>query len=168
MGRQVAHCCRATQSGGGKPCRFTCVFQVESRGKSWRSLQDDFLARQRQIVACNPLSNDGPLGAAHHVSSGRALRPWGAEDLRTAAGSSDARIACHPLRIDSAYRAVTGREAPYTTCHDKFIGTVDFLWYSGLVPVGVVQPPPIELLHSALPSLSWPSDHISLICDFTL
>lgn len=89
--------------------------------------------------------------------------------MRVASGNSDALTASHPLRVDSAYRAVTGAEPHYTTCHDKFIGTVDFLWYSGrLVPVGVFQPPPLQMLQSALPSLSWPSDHISLICDFEL
>jgi hypothetical protein len=37
-----------------------------------------------------------------------------------------------------------------------------------LLPLSVLQAPPLETLHCALPSPAWPSDHISLVCDFAL
>jgi len=39
-------------------------------------------------------------------------------------------VARHPLKLRSAYSEVTGSEPPYTTCHSKFLGTVDYMWYT--------------------------------------
>lgn len=39
-------------------------------------------------------------------------------------------VARHPLKLRSAYSEVTGAEPPYTTCHSKFLGTVDYMWYT--------------------------------------
>ena len=39
-------------------------------------------------------------------------------------------VARHPLKLCSAYSEVTGNEPPYTTCHSKFLGTVDYMWYT--------------------------------------
>ena len=36
----------------------------------------------------------------------------------------------HPLQLQSAYMEVTGSEPEFTSCHDKFCGTVDYIWYS--------------------------------------
>ena len=36
----------------------------------------------------------------------------------------------HPLNVRSAYREVTGVEAEFTSCHDRFCGTVDYIWYT--------------------------------------
>ena len=144
-----------------------------------------------------------PLESA---SSGRKMRAWTPEDVRLAAGSragsggggdgSDGPVARHPLELQSAYRAVTGGEATYSTAHDKFIGCVDYMFFtptgdsgsssSGgggsrggggggeaagtwrLVPQQVLEPPPLQTLHCALPSPAWPSDHIALVADFAL
>jgi len=36
----------------------------------------------------------------------------------------------HPLRLQSAYMDVTGSEPEFTSCHDRFCGTVDYIWYT--------------------------------------
>ena len=36
----------------------------------------------------------------------------------------------HPLRLQSAYVEVTGSEPEFTSCHDRFCGTVDYIWYT--------------------------------------
>ncbi|KAK9799388.1 hypothetical protein WJX73_009972 [Symbiochloris irregularis] len=83
-------------------------------------------------------------------------------------------IARHPLQLQSACQDILGCELPYTSCHGKFIGTVDFVWFSPqagshtVVPCRVLLPPPLESLHCGLPSQHWPSDHISLVFDFVL
>jgi len=62
-------------------------------------------------------------------------------------------------------------------CPDRFIGNVDFQFFSGgadepsgwrLLPLAVLQPPPVQTLNCSLPSPAWPSDHISLVCDYAL
>ena len=55
---------------------------------------------------------------------GKSPRGWTADDVRLAAGSSalvhgGEPVARHPLHLDSAYAALTGSEAAYSTCHDK-------------------------------------------------
>ena len=42
-------------------------------------------------------------------------------------------IARHPLNLRSATHEVLGKELPYTSCHGKFIGTVDFVWFDPVV-----------------------------------
>lgn len=36
----------------------------------------------------------------------------------------------HPLKLQSAYMGVTGSEPEFTSCHDRFCGTVDYIWYT--------------------------------------
>ncbi len=62
--------------------------------------------------------------------------------LTGAVGSSEpAWLARHPMRLLSAYNELLGGEPPYTSCHGRFIGTVDFMWFS----------PEVPLLSSAIP-----------------
>ena len=42
----------------------------------------------------------------------------------------DTWIAAHPIAMQSTYRAVLGTEPAYTSCHGKFIGTVDYVWFT--------------------------------------
>ena len=52
---------------------------------------------------------------------------------RTRANGQDPEptwVARHPLKLRSAYSEVTGSEPPYTTCHSKFLGTVDYMWFT--------------------------------------
>jgi mRNA deadenylase 3'-5' endonuclease subunit Ccr4 len=98
-----------------------------------------------------------------------------------------------PLRVESAYSATASQEPLFTTCHDKFIGTVDYIWYTpsaqqqqhsgselgtgpataaagrfALRPLSVLQPPSLQTLHTGMPCGAWPSDHVSLVADFAL
>lgn len=42
-------------------------------------------------------------------------------------------MARHPLQLQSACQDILGCELPYTSCHGKFIGTVDFVWFGSQV-----------------------------------
>jgi len=44
--------------------------------------------------------------------------------------STDIWIAEHPVPMQSSYEDVLGGEPSFTSCHGKFIGTVDFVWYT--------------------------------------
>ena len=78
----------------------------------------------------------------------------------------------HPFAGDlqSAYRVVEGEEPRFTTCHAKFVGTNDYVWFtSGLAPTRVLRCPNLDdiLQHHRLPSVRYPSDHVSLVIDFS-
>ena len=90
-------------------------------------------------------------------------------------------VASHPLRLASAYAATAGVEPPFTSAHSRFIGTVDYVWFTpeGVVggggaatttarlhPTRVLAPPPLASLPGGLPSPDYPSDHVSVIVDF--
>jgi len=98
------------------------MIENSSNGSSnGQLLQQAQQFQQQQHVAppyAPPQQHDRP------GSSGRkSQRAWSVDDVRLAAGnraaSSGMPVAQHPLRVESAYRAVTGSEAAYTTCHDK-------------------------------------------------
>jgi hypothetical protein len=148
--------------------------------------------------------------SASSASSSRSggngqMRPWAMDELRMAVGEAAApagprpspplaapsaerpagggALARHPLRLESAYAQVLGREPLYTTLHDKYVGTVDYIFYTPqaplraphdeggapaarMRPLRVLQPPPLRTLTYGLPSPAWPSDHVSLLADF--
>lgn len=62
-----------------------------------------------------------------------AGRPAGSEWGRHRSNTpnvNDVWIAEHPLPMQSTYEAVLGTEPAYTSCHSKFIGTVDYVWFT--------------------------------------
>ncbi|KAL0037278.1 hypothetical protein WJX79_010116 [Trebouxia sp. C0005] len=71
----------------------------------------------------------------------------------------------HPLRLQSAYMEVTGSEPDFTSCHDRFCGTVDYIWYTpqmgsaSVRPVAVLSPPQQHFVSRGLPTADFPSDH---------
>ena len=128
------------------------------------------------------------------TGSAKKFRPWEQDELAMAAGNENG-VARHPLHLESAYLNVSGTEPVYTTAHDRYVGTVDYIFYSpraplsqgetegdedsggateqgeeslSLKPLRVFQPPSLRTMHSGLPSFMWPSDHLSLIADFAM
>lgn len=83
----------------------------------------------------------------------------------------------HSLPLRSAYATVRGGMEPsFTNYTGHYVGTLDYIWYSAdtLVPVAVLDTYSKEEMASclghdhALPSPQFPSDHLSLCCDFQL
>ena len=73
--------------------------------------------------------------------------------------------------LSSAYVAVAGGEPAFTTCHNKFCGTNDYIWYtSNLEPTRVLQSPSLDdvLRYGKLPSVRYASDHVSIGADFRI
>lgn len=138
------------------------------------------------------LRTDSGLGSTLSSSCEASRKPWTEEQLRLAVGASEETNSCtededpcstvrHPLHLESAYRSVTGVEPLYSTVHDRYVGTVDYIFYSPVAPVDrqeggsvrlrplqVLQPPPLQTLKHGLPSIHWPSDHVSLLADFEI
>ncbi|KAF8407845.1 hypothetical protein HHK36_006982 [Tetracentron sinense] len=102
---------------------------------------------------------------------------WTDEEVKIANGDSNHPVVEHPLKLNSSYATVKGstrtrgsKGEPFaTTYHSKFLGTVDYLWYSdGLVPTRVLDTPPIDILQKTggLPCKKLGSDHLALVSEF--
>ncbi|XP_068660272.1 carbon catabolite repressor protein 4 homolog 3-like isoform X2 [Aristolochia californica] len=100
---------------------------------------------------------------------------WTEEELITASGDSKCTTLKHPLKLCSSYAKTNRRtrgpkgEPLATSYHSKFLGTVDYLWYSdGLVPQRVLDTLPIDVLlrTGGLPTQELGSDHLALVCEF--
>ncbi|XP_075228661.1 NADP/NADPH phosphatase nocturnin isoform X1 [Lycorma delicatula] len=79
------------------------------------------------------------------------------------------------LGLASAYKYQTGHEPPYTTWKIREDGevrhTIDYIFYSQdkFQIDGILQfPTGEEIGEGRVPSLRYPSDHFSLVCDLTL
>lgn len=87
------------------------------------------------------------------------------------------RFLASPLGLDSAYKKLSRdglTEPEYTTWKIRPTGecctTLDYIWYSrDMLRVNAVLDLPTEeqIGPNRLPSFSYPSDHLSLVCDFS-
>ena len=87
------------------------------------------------------------------------------------------RFTASPLGLDSAYKKLSEdglTEPDYTTWKIRPTGeccsTLDYIWYSraSLRVEAVLDMPTDEQIGpNRLPSFSYPSDHLSLVCDFS-
>ncbi|XP_048227420.1 carbon catabolite repressor protein 4 homolog 3 isoform X2 [Ricinus communis] len=102
---------------------------------------------------------------------------WTEEEVKTATGNSDCQLLTHPLKLKSSYSTVkastrtrdSNGEPLATSYHSKFLGTVDYLWYSdGVVPVRVLDTLPFDILRrtGGLPFKKLGSDHLALVSEF--
>jgi mRNA deadenylase 3'-5' endonuclease subunit Ccr4 len=117
----------------------------------------------------------------------KRIKPWKAEEIEIATGrsqhvgdgqhSESSGSMSHPMSIRSSYAKVMGEEPTFSTAHDKYVGTVDYIFYTdgdespkwSIRPVQVLAPPPLhKILPKGLPNGFWPSDHISLCTKFIL
>ncbi|XP_050239008.1 carbon catabolite repressor protein 4 homolog 3 isoform X3 [Mercurialis annua] len=105
------------------------------------------------------------------------LNCWSDEELKTATGDSNYNLVTHALKLKSSYATVKGStrtrdltgEPVATSYHSKFLGTVDYLWYSdGVVPIRVLDTLSFDILRKTggLPSKELGSDHLALVSEF--
>ncbi|KAF2298785.1 hypothetical protein GH714_027555 [Hevea brasiliensis] len=102
---------------------------------------------------------------------------WTREAIKVATGDPDCQLLTHPLKLNSSYAALKGStrtrdlngEPLATSYHSKFLGTVDYLWYSdGVVPIRVLDTLPFNTLKrtGGLPCKKLGSDHLALVSEF--
>ncbi|KAK4283707.1 hypothetical protein QN277_000632 [Acacia crassicarpa] len=107
----------------------------------------------------------------------RLFKNWTFEEVITATGNSERPLVVHPFKLNSSYAAVKGSastrgfngEPLATSYHSKFLGTVDYLWYSdSIIPTKVLDTVPINVLRrtAGLPGKRLGSDHLSLVAEF--
>ncbi|XP_046900531.1 nocturnin isoform X2 [Hypomesus transpacificus] len=162
--------CRATD-------RRLCVAVTHLKARSgWEYLRSaqgsDLLRHLQNITQARGVGGEGPSGRA----SGTPLLVCG--DFN-AVPSEEVyrRFAASPLGLDSAYKRLSSdgvSEPAYTTWKIRPTGeccsTLDYVWYSQdqLRVDGVLDMPTEEQIGpNRLPSYNYPSDHLSLVCDFS-
>ncbi|KAL5544721.1 hypothetical protein UlMin_008505 [Ulmus minor] len=102
---------------------------------------------------------------------------WSDEEVIVATGNSQCHVVAHPLRLNSSYATVRGSsrtrepngEPLATSYHSKFLGTVDYLWYTdGLLSKRVLDTLSIDNLKrtGGLPCKEVGSDHLALVSEF--
>ncbi|MED6107938.1 hypothetical protein PIB30_018779 [Stylosanthes scabra] len=93
-------------------------------------------------------------------------------------GKKKETVAVHPLKLNSSYATIDGStstrgfngEPLATSYHSKFLGTVDYLWYSdGILPTRVLDTVSIgDLVRTGgLPCKKVGSDHLALVSEFS-
>ncbi|MED6136194.1 hypothetical protein PIB30_053753 [Stylosanthes scabra] len=93
-------------------------------------------------------------------------------------GKKKETVAVHPLKLNSSYATIDGStstrgfngEPLATSYHSKFLGTVDYLWYSdGILPTRVLDTVSIgDLVRiGGLPCKKVGSDHLALVSEFS-
>ncbi|XP_047159568.1 carbon catabolite repressor protein 4 homolog 3-like isoform X2 [Vigna umbellata] len=105
------------------------------------------------------------------------LKCWTDEEIKIATGDSQHHLAVHPLKLKSSYATVNGSKSTRgfngeplaTSYHSKFLGSVDYLWYSdGIVPIRVLDTVSIsDLLRAGGLPCKVGSDHLALVSEFT-
>ncbi|KAF0903534.1 hypothetical protein E2562_027964 [Oryza meyeriana var. granulata] len=102
---------------------------------------------------------------------------WSGEEIRNATGCSNVMVAKHPLNLCSSYAMLKGNsnnrghhgEPLATSYHKKFLGTVDYLWYTaGLECSRVLDTLPVGFLRRTrgLPTREIGSDHLPIVAEF--
>ncbi|RRT72766.1 hypothetical protein GW17_00055185 [Ensete ventricosum] len=105
------------------------------------------------------------------------INDWTGGNLTRAIVNSQDSLITHPLHLKSSYASVQRNastrdslgEPLATSCHSKFLGTVDYIWYStGLACTRVLDTLPLDTLRKlgGLPCKDIGSDHLALVAEF--
>ena len=162
--------CRATAR-----CVFVAVTHLKARS-GWERLRgaqgSDLLAHLQTLLHNHrhPPGSTGPPDAAPSLIVCGDFNAVPSEEVYQ-------RFASSPLRLDSAYKKLSrdgATEPPFTTWKIRPSGeccsTLDYIWYGrdSLQVEAVLDLPTEEQIGpDRLPSFHYPSDHLSLICDFS-
>ena len=146
----------------------------------------DFLRCDRRHIS-GQIADSRPKATI--VKSPKPSKPWKEEEIFLATGMKEKEFVDeddmaygtlqHAFQLKSSYRAVLGEEPLFTTAHDKYIGTVDYIFYScpqrgglwNMVPTQVLHPPQRgaqAIVPKGLPHGFWPSDHICIMTRFDI
>ncbi len=138
-----------------------------------RSDEYDFVAESPLISGVYELGTKGSLSSTHphHPISRRpTLKKW-FERNAMSLHKFPAITFSHSLGLGSAYNDAMGREPIVTNYTADFKGAIDYIFYSknNLKVDRVLDVMDQSWLskETALPNSEWPSDHISLVADFS-
>ncbi|TYJ07488.1 hypothetical protein E1A91_A11G007200v1 [Gossypium mustelinum] len=135
------------------------------------------LSGQRSCHPSEVLGGNGESRSSISVMDRVLNDCWTVEEVKAATGTANSHLVMHPLQLNSSYATVKGStntrdsngEPLATSYHSKFLGTVDYLWYSeGVLPIRVLDTLPIDILTrtGGLPCKKIGSDHLALVSEF--
>uniref|UniRef100_A0A2P2L0Q2 Carbon catabolite repressor protein 4 homolog 3 isoform X4 n=1 Tax=Rhizophora mucronata TaxID=61149 RepID=A0A2P2L0Q2_RHIMU len=145
------------------------VFPSQLVKCSWFLLEFDMFFVQLNVLLydrrelsgqrnCHPAQVFGlkeEMRSSFSFIDGSFTNSWTDEEVEVATGNSAHPLAMHPLKLKSSYATIKSSarrrdlncEPFATSYHSKFIGTVDYLWYSdGVVPTRVLDTLPFDSL----------------------
>jgi CCR4-NOT transcription complex subunit 6 len=138
-----------------------------------QALEEFAISRNLPVVLCGDL-NSTPTSAVYSFLAGQQVDPSHPDVVNDQHGLlPDPRGITHSLPLDSAYRAVTGSEPPFTNYTDNFKGVLDYIWYDtdNVRPVSAATMLDVEDIEKdgiAIPNVQFGSDHIMMISDLQL
>jgi CCR4-NOT transcription complex subunit 6 len=125
--------------------------------------------------------NSEPKSSVHDLLGTASVRPNHPDLQKDVVGIlPSTNKLTHTLPLRSAYAVVRGgQEPPFTNYTGHYVGTLDYIWFTAdrLVPMAVLDTYTKEEMEAtlvasggnlALPAPQFPSDHLSLCCDFAL
>ncbi|PON47874.1 Endonuclease/exonuclease/phosphatase [Parasponia andersonii] len=135
------------------------------------------LSGQRRCHPAQVFGVKQEISSPFSLIDGLLKNSWTDEEVKVATGNSECHVVVHPLNLSSSYAAVkgsTGTREPNgeplaTSYHSKFLGTVDYMWYSDdLLPTRVLDTVSIDILRrtGGLPCKKVGSDHLALVSEF--
>jgi len=152
------------------------VGQQRAKNLIARFQAEENLVRSESSASERSIAHSSLSGSeATGESKSFAQLGWDEERLQVAIGDATSfgeTVAEHNLGLKSAY-ASFAEEPQYTSLHNRFMGTLDYIFHTErLVPKRVLAVPDLNHLGPShtrrpmLPSKHFPSDHISLVAEF--
>ncbi|XP_071025815.1 nocturnin-like isoform X1 [Oncorhynchus clarkii lewisi] len=159
--------CRVT---GRRLCVAVTHLKARSGWECLRSAQGSDLLRNLTTLTQSPGGPSDPIGTDTPLLVCGDFNAVPSEDVYH-------RFASSPLILDSAYKRLSRdglSEPAYTTWKIRPTGecctTLDYIWYSResfSVDAVLDMPTEEQIGPNRLPSYNYPSDHLSLVCDFS-
>jgi CCR4-NOT transcription complex subunit 6 len=138
-----------------------------------REIEDFVLNQELALVICGDFNSEPESAVYDYISSGSCNEDYNSlvDEVCKSLGHIDHFM--HNIDLSSAMGSSFGMEPHFTNYTKLFKGTLDYIWFTpGRLKVLAVTDLPSEddiAEHGeALPSVSYPSDHLMLCCDVAL
>jgi len=138
-----------------------------------REIEDFILNQELALIICGDFNSEPESAVYEYMSTGSCSDDFNSivDDVCKSVGNIDQFM--HNIDIISAMSSSYGLEPQFTNYTKLFKGTLDYIWFTpGRLKILAVTDLPSEgdiAEHGeALPSVSFPSDHLMLCCDVAL
>jgi mRNA deadenylase 3'-5' endonuclease subunit Ccr4 len=138
-----------------------------------REIEDFVLNQELALVICGDFNSEPESAVYDYMSSGSCNEDYNSlvDEVCKSLGHIDHFM--HNIDLSSAMGSSFGMEPHFTNYTRLFKGTLDYIWFTpGRLKILAVTDLPSEAdiceHGEALPSVSYPSDHLMLCCDVAL
>jgi mRNA deadenylase 3'-5' endonuclease subunit Ccr4 len=138
-----------------------------------REIEDFILNQDLALIICGDFNSEPESAVYEYISTGSCNESFNSliDEVCKSVGNIDQFM--HNIDIISAMSSSFGFEPEFTNYTKLFKGTLDYIWFTpGRLKILAVTDLPTEAdiseFGEALPSVSFPSDHLMLCCDVAL